>query len=258
MQVSTHTPTMPTQAASWAVETTVAGGLEMRFASRLPALDAARLRGDVVAAFPEYKLSVYFRERPGIFETADYVVAAVESGGGPLAGLLVATWRELDGEPFLHVQMNLITVSHQRSGLLLGLWQVLVRRLLLGALGFPRLLAIKTYNPMVYSSLRVLCRAAGATLYPRLDGAQDPAMAGIAAAVAHELCPELEFDGPVGVVRGAGVPRDFYPSLPFTNKRDVRVYFEQNVRPGDRVLCLVRLASGTVPAVVLRRLHLQS
>jgi len=62
---------------------------------------------------------------------------------------------------YLHVEMNLITSERQRRGLLAPLWRIMLERLLADPQGFPPLLAMKTYNPMVYSTLAIVARLTG-------------------------------------------------------------------------------------------------
>lgn len=222
------------------------------------------LQDDVVRAFPEYRLGTYFAERPGAVAGADHVVVARSPADGRLLGLVVARHRQGAAGSYLHVEMNLITAERQRRGALLPLWRVMLARLAADPAGFPPLVAIKTYNPMVYSCLLVVARLTGAVLYPPLptngsagaaNGSAEPAggLADVAALVAAELAPSCPFDPATGALQGAGTPRDFYAAMPTTNKRQVQAYFARHLPPGDRLLCLVRFGPEAELARLMRR-----
>jgi hypothetical protein len=215
------------------------------------------LQDDVVRAFPEYRLATYFAERPSAVADAHHVVVARNPADGRLRGLVVARHRRGAAGSYLHVEMNLITAERQRRGALLPLWRAMLARLTAGPAGFPPLVAIKTYNPMVYSSLLVVARLTGAALYPSLP-ATGPAglaagLADVAALVAAELAPSCPFDPATGALQGAGTPRDFYAAMPTTNKRQVQAYFARHLQPGDRLLCLVRFGPEAELARLMRR-----
>jgi hypothetical protein len=246
----------------WLAELPPARGPRLLAGARPTPAEERALQDDVVAAFPEYRLAVYFAERPGVFAHADHVVVARgpegdEGTGGPatdrLVGLLVARWRQGRVGRYLHVEMNLIATDHQRRGVLGALWRVMLTRLLDEPGGLPDVVAIKTYNPMVYSSLALVARLTGATLYPALDPAATGAeLRTLAASVAADLAGHCPFDPATGVLTGASVPPDFYPALPTTNKRDVQGYFVRHVRPGDRLLCVLQLGDARVDPVLRR------
>lgn len=216
------------------------------YSRQVRASEARWLQQRMIAAFPEYKLSEYFERRPSLFERAHHVVVAMADREALPVGVVVAS-RHSDGEPdFLHVEMTLITTPYQRSGLLLMLWRHVMRMLAADERGFPTVIVLKTYNPMVFSSLQVAARLGCGEIYPALDGGrQDSELAEWATYAAAKLCPSLTFEPETGVVRGAGVPRDFYTEMPRTNKRRVNDYFQRHLAPGDRVLCLVHFPSPT-------------
>jgi hypothetical protein len=221
------------------------------------------LQEAVIAAFPEYRLAVYFTVKGDVFGAADHVVVARQEGDGSVLGILTASERSCRVGRFLHVEMNLITSTYQRRGLLLPLWRIMLTRLVQGPDGFPELFAIKTYNPMVYSSFEVVARLSGASLYPTLPATtghpdEQPLATDVATEVAATLSPETPFDPATGVLHGAGVPRDFYAALPATNKREVYDYFADHLEPGDRLLILLRFGAGSDHERLLRRLGVGS
>ncbi len=214
------------------------------------------LQEDVIRAFPEYRLATYFTERPAVLAGADHIVVARHRSGGELLGLVVARLRQGTAGGYLHAEMNLITAGRQRRGLLLPLWRVMLTRLAAGPTGLPGLVAMKTYNPMVYSCLLVVARLTGAEVYPPVlaDGPSPPGeLPEVAQQVAAEVAPTCAFDPRTGALRGAGVPRDFYPAMPTTSRREVQGYFARHLRPGDRLLCLVRFGPGADMPRLLRR-----
>jgi hypothetical protein len=238
----------------WLVEHPGSADVRLEAGSSPDLAGEESLRADVVQAFPEYRLEVYFTERPRTLADADHIVLARHRGDDRLLGLIVARRRRGAVGRYLHVEMNLITSERRRRGLLVPLWRVMLARLVAEPDGLPDLVAMKTYNPMVYSSLAVVARLTGAGLYPAIGAVREPTgLEDVARHVAAEVAPRSPFDTATGVLKGAGVPRDFYRALPTTNKRHVQAHFAQHLEPGDRLLCLVRFGPGADLGRLLRR-----
>jgi hypothetical protein len=233
-------------------------GVRILHSSEVTPCESERLREATIAAFPEYRFAEYFARRGDVFGGADHTIVAFGGAGDRLAGVLVAQCRTLpSGRPLLHLQMNLLAATFRRTGLLLSMWRVLVEKALLGdPSSFPTLWAVKTYNPVVYSSLLTVRRGTAGRLYPRLDRPQEPDLTALACEVAATLCPDLHFIPETGVLEGAGTPVDFYAAMPSTNRRPVHEYFLAHVRPGDRMLCLVEVPRGGGIDGLLRHLHI--
>lgn len=250
-----------TSLSRWNVDPYGVGGVEVLHTSAPSPSERRALEAALVAAFPEYRIAEYFAIKGDVFREVHHVVVARPASGGGLVGLLSARERTCRFGRFLHVEMNLIAAAHQRRGLLPPLWRALLARLVAGPEGLPRLFAIKTYNPMVYSSVRVVARACRASVYPsppapgrqRRDRDEPPRARELAAEVAATISPTTPFDPATGVLRGAGVPADFYPALPTTNKRRVHEWFARHLAPGDRLLVVADFGADADPAPLLRR-----
>jgi len=99
----------------------------------------------------------------------------------------------------------------------------MLERLLADPQGFPPLLAMKTYNPMVYSTLAIVARLTGATLYPSLPGDdRAAALTGAATAVAADVGHGLPFDPSPACCAAPGATR-LLPSLPETTSGRCRL-----------------------------------
>jgi hypothetical protein len=198
-------------------------------------------------AMPQLKIAAYFAVRRATLSSSDHVTVAVARAPPELIGFLCSRWypeTEI-GRSFLHASICLISEQHQRTLLFRHLWRLHLEQVDDGPYGFPYIIALKTYNPAVYNTLSAFARLDGVTLYPRLDGAQDESTKQLVYSIQARIAAGLEFDWDTGVVRGAGVPPDFYPKIPDHKRRDICDYFSLNLRPGDRILCVLTLPPGS-------------
>jgi hypothetical protein len=191
-------------------------------------------------AMPELKIPAYFAARPAALSSADHMTVAV--GGTPpgLKAFLCSRWYADDtGGCFLHASICLITKEHRQTFLFRNVWGRHLEQVDDGGLGFPYVIALKTYNPGVYSILSAFTRFEGVTLYPRIDGPQDESRRDDICFIQDRIAARLPFDWTSGVIRGAGVPPDFYPELPDHRRTEVCDYFRRHLLPGDRLLCVL-------------------
>lgn len=196
-------------------------------------------------AMPTLNIRDYFLAKSSTFSDCDFVVVAVEHGSGEIISVLTSRWHAIEGDPpFLHVKILMITPRYQKTRLINEVWGFHLARVCQSRFGFPSLIALRTYNPVVFGAMRIFTRIDGIRMYPRIGTQpQDPAMARLARRIAEEISPGLEFVATTGVVRGAGVPPDFYPAMPATRKTDVYAYFAEHLTPSDRLLCLLSVDS---------------
>lgn len=191
-----------------------------------------------MCGMPELKIAELFRRKPDLLRECDHVVTAI-APGGEFAGVVSARWMG-DGDPFLQLAISLIQARYQRSPLLRAMWHTAFAQIAAGPRGFPAVIALRTYNPAAFQAMCVFARLPGVAVYPRVDGgAQDPAMAQLAMAVAARLGGGCPFDPHTGVLRGAGVPLDFYAALPEGGREVIRNYFHAHLAFGDRLLCVL-------------------
>jgi hypothetical protein len=192
-------------------------------------------------AMPELKIDPYFAVRRSALSSAHYLTVAVARSGPALIGFLCSRWHAQDEKhvAFLHASICLISQRHRQTLLFRDLWRRHLEQVDEGGSGFPYVIALKTYNPGVYHILSAFTRLDGVTLYPRIDGLQDESTRSLMHAIRDRIAGGLEFDWKSGVIRGAGVPPDFYPELPGHRRRDICEYFRRNLRPEDRLLCVL-------------------
>lgn len=209
------------------------------------------LKGDLARALPSLRMDDYFRIKPDTFRGADHVVASFDSAGRA-DGTIVSAWRRLsDGTPFVHLVTAFVGETQQGSELLWQMWAVHWEAVAASWGGCPGLIAFRTYNPRSFRALGGFARIEGAEFYPSipLTPAGQP-LGELAEAVAAVISEGFHLDVATGVVRGGavGVPVDFYPSLQLTRSDVVNEYFREEVRPVDRVLCMLRLGTETARA----------
>lgn len=199
----------------------------------------------LIKAMPDLKLAEYFQIKKNWFSDYDFMIAAAENKSDELVGLLTSCWHEKDGAPFfLQISMQMIADRYQKTQLLKHMWGLHFRRVSEGPFGFPSVIALRTYNPVVFSAMRIFSRIEGVRMYPRLRAEeQDPEMVALAQSITERICPGLNMCPRTGVIKGASVPPDFYPSLPKTNKSDVYSYFAEHLSPSDRLLCVLHIST---------------
>jgi hypothetical protein len=118
-------------------------------------------------------------------------------------------------------------------------------------------MVLKTFNPLAYRALEAMARVPEVALFPRIGAASSARLAALAGEVAGCIAPGLLYERDTGVVRGAGVPPDFYPALPEGAPPRVTDYFRRHVGAGDRLLCLLDIGSAAAERRILRALGAQ-
>jgi len=210
----------------------------------------------LVAALPELRMRELFTARLDMFHEADLITVAVADDAA--IGALASRWATLPtGEPFLHVTSQFVGNDHRGSGVFLSSWAAHLHTLCEGPLGFPAVSVLKTYNPVVFCAMRNVGRIAGVGCYPSLDLAERAgpigrSAAGLATRIARTIAAGHPFDPATGVITGAGVPRDLYPSRPRSADRAVNEYFAAAARPGDRILCMLRVPTSQAVSTLMR------
>lgn len=204
----------------------------------------------LIAALPGLRLGDLFAARRDMFRDADVVTVATAAPGGAAVAVLSSRWCALpSGRPFLHVLTQFVGERYQRGVVFRRSWGSHFT-----ALGsVPELIALKTYNPIVYCAMRAFTRIPGVTLYPGItpDAGQDPVMARLAGEVASAIGTGDAFVPRTGVIRGIGVPRDLYPELPRSSSREANDYFAATTQPGDRLLCVLRVPDSEAGELIL-------
>lgn len=199
----------------------------------------------LIKAMPDLKLAEYFQIKKNWFSEYDYLIAAVENNSNELIGMLTSHWHEKDGVPFfLQISMQMIAQRYQKTQLLKHMWGYHFRKVREGHFGFPSVIALRTYNPVVFSAMRIFSRLDGIRMYPRLwVEEQDPEMVALAQSITERICPGLDMCSRTGVIKDASVPPDFYPSLPKSSKGEVYNYFAEHLSPSDRLLCVLHIST---------------
>lgn len=213
------------------------------------------LQSGLVAAIPDLRIAEMFRRRPGLLRTFDHLLVGWAPDGA-MAGVLGCTWRECSGLSLLHVGIQMIAPGYRGGGMFVDLWQREIVGVLPEEDAHPSLVAVKTYNPIVYLAMRSFARLAGGILYPDVETAdQDPALVRLASSVRAVIAPQYGFDPATGAVRDAGLPPDLYEAVPGAVGHPAERYFERHLQPGDRLLCLLRCPGFDEPGSGARLLR---
>src|SRR5438067_13698645 len=111
-----------------------------------------------------------------MFRDAHLITVVLD--GETIVGVLSSRWCPLrPGTQFLHVTTQFVAETHRHGTVFRQCWRSHFAELLSGGAGFPRLIALKTYNPVVYCAMRAFTAAPQVTTYPALGAAQDGALA---------------------------------------------------------------------------------
>ncbi len=207
----------------------------------------------LVAALPSLRMAELFALRRDMFREADLITVAADTGDGSVVGVLTSRWVTLpSGRELLHILTQFVGERHRHSHAFRRSWGGHFAGLLAGGRDFPRLLALKTYNPVAYCAMAAFTRVPGVAIYPNCRVAdQDPGTARLAREVAETVAAGHPFDARTGVIHGAGVPADLYPELPRSSHEDVNSYFAAVARPGDRVLALLTVPTAEAGRTIL-------
>jgi hypothetical protein len=237
------------QAAPVAVET-----ISLRCPGDLTAEVEQWLTSGLIDSLPSMKMRELFAARLDMFRDADLITVAVD--GGAVVGALSSRWSTLpSGSAFLHVTTQFVAETHRHGEVFRKSWRTHFSTLLGRGDAFPRLIVLKTYNPVVYCAMRSFTGASGVTMYPAI-GASATASAGaglteVAALIATAVAPGHDFEPSTGVLRSAGWPADLYPRLPLSRDLAVNSYFAEHTRPGDRVLCVLDIPTTAGADMIL-------
>ncbi|MGW1073721.1 hypothetical protein [Streptomyces sp. NPDC002537] len=211
----------------------------------------------LVDALPGLRMRELFALRRDMFRSAGLITVAVDPATGGAVGALATRPGHLPtGQPLLHATTQFVAEGLRRTGLFRATWGAHFDALGHTADDLPRLIALKTYNPVVYCGMRAFTRIPGTSLYPDCSGApQDGTHLERAEHIAARLSPGHPFDPKTGVISGAGVPPDLYPGLPLCRDDTVNAYFARTTRPGDRVLCVFDVGTRDAAHALLGAFH---
>jgi hypothetical protein len=209
---------------------------------------------------PSLRMRELFALRRDMFRSADLITVAVDGGTGVAVGALSARQERLPGgEALLNVTTQFVSEARRHAFVFRSSWGAHFRARGYTPDTFPRLIALKTYNPVVWCGLRTFTRIPGTALYPDCSGApQDRGRMESAARVAAVLAPGHPFEPRTGVIAGVGVPKDLYPSMPQCRNASANAYFARTTRPGDRVLCVFDVGSPQAAAALLAAFHAET
>jgi hypothetical protein len=200
------------------------------------------LFGGLIASLPKLRMAELFALRGDMFRDAHLITVATEKADGSAVGVLSSRWCALpSGRPFLHVLAQFVGDRYRRGVIFRRSWGDHFATLQRDKRGFPDLIVLKTYNPIVYCAMRAFTRVPGVSIYPDITAGvtQDPAAAQLASQVAEVVAAGHRFVPETGIIHGIGLPYDLYPGLPASSDRVANDYFAAVTQPDDRMLCML-------------------
>jgi hypothetical protein len=226
-----------------------------------PARESWLIEG-LVAALPRLRMRELFRRRMDMFREADLLTVAVTERAGSVVGALSSRWVSLaTGERFLHVTTQFVGDDYRHGAVFRPSWANHLATVQAGPWGFPAIIVLKTYNPLVFCAMRRISRIAGVGFYPSIDpetdrkngaGATSTDHTNLASRIVRVISADHPFDPATGVISDAGVPRDLYPALPRSADPAVNDYFAEVTAPGDRILCMLQIPSQQAACTIMR------
>jgi hypothetical protein len=210
------------------------------------------LQQGLVRALPDLRLDHLFAVRPTLFRDVEDLVVPVDAGTGEPLGALGSRWVcTAGGDRVLHIGVQFVAQRRRGESVFGRSWWALLEQVVRRG-GFPRISALKTYNPVAYCAMRAYGRLPGAVLFPDVQRVhQDAPTRALATELAAVLAPGHPYDPDSGVLHGVGVPRDLYRTRPTCDDADVNGYFGRVTRPGDRVLCVLHVRDRATEAAIL-------
>ncbi len=211
----------------------------------------------LVAALPDLRVRRLFELRRDMLTDADQLICAVDPEHGTAVGLLASHWIVLpSGRSCLHVTVQFIGELRRHGGIFRRSWAELFTQLRDCGLGFPDVVALKTYNPVVHCAMSAFGAHPEIGLYPRIDPGtgSTPVAPDLVAEVAQAVAPGAPLDAEHGVIRAIGRPADLYVRRPVSSMPGVDAYFDTHTQPGDRVLCLLDFTTSPAKQAVLTAL----
>jgi hypothetical protein len=206
----------------------------------------------LVQALPSLKMRELFSLRRDMFTEAGLVTVAVSEATGAVVGALSSRWVTLrPGVRFLHVTTQFVGDGYRHGMVFRQSWATHLAAVSAGPWGFPATIVLKTYNPRVFCAMRSFTQIPGVSFYPDLEGTPDADTAWLAGQIARTIASEYPFDPVTGVVSGAGVPADLYPSIPKSTDTAVNRFFAETTRPGDRVLCMLMVPTPQAARAIM-------
>ncbi|EPJ92247.1 MULTISPECIES: hypothetical protein [Pseudomonas] len=204
----------------------------------------AKIVADLQQGMPEYDVNQYFGNQPGIFEIYEHLALAIDSNTEKVVGIIGAKSLPFGSSSFLYLWTAMIADEYRGSALFKKLNQFFLKNVI-QAIGMPKLIVAKTYNPVVYNMFRVMSsRVPSARFYPdlRVD-VQSADMAALAVEIVHSLSKDLVLDVNTGVIPGgqSSVAPNFFPKMDMSSDEVTNAHFIKHVTYSDQILCVVML-----------------
>jgi len=211
------------------------------------------LTSGLITALPSLRMRELFATRLDMFREAHLITVALD--GDIIVGALSSRWAQLPAGPqFLHVTTQFVAEAHRSGPVFRQSWRSHFAEMLGQGIEFPGLIALKTYNPIVYCAMRAFTGAPDTSLYPAIGSAPRSEITATAAEVAATVSPGRRFDRPTGRIRSAGSPADLYPAMPLSRDPAVNDFFAAALQPGDRILCVLSIPTVAGAGAILQAL----
>jgi hypothetical protein len=208
------------------------------------------LTDGLVAALPSLRLSELFATRMDMFREANLITVALDQG--KIVGVLSSRWAQLgSGVEFLHITTQFVADGYRHGAVFRRSWGSHFTEMLAAGAEFPRVIALKTYNPVVYCAMRAFTRAPGTVMYPVIGSEHGDQLAAVPAEVAAAVAPGRCFEQATGRIRSTGSPVGLYPVMPLSKDATVNDYFARTLQPGDRILCILSIPSVMGARIIL-------
>jgi hypothetical protein len=191
---------------------------------------------------PSSGVREYFVRQPNFFQDLNQLVVAFENETDHAVGLLGGRNLEAAGTRILYVWTILVGERYRGTDIFNQMISLFFRRVSESARGLPGVVAAKTFNPIILSTMRNVAKSLdGVEFYPNINQTQQaPDMVHLARQIAPLVAPGLELNVETGVIAGAlsAIAGNFYKENPRSRESDVQEYLDANVTAADQVLCI--------------------
>jgi hypothetical protein len=201
---------------------------------------------DLQKNMPDYGVEQYFESQKHMFDEAKHLAIGVDRRTNEVVSMFASRWSECRSAPFMYFWTGMIGNDYRGTPLFVQTRAIFYNGVTCSRLGFPNLIATKTYNPTIYKVLHAgFCRSPSIKIYPDIYNVDRPdvEMRALARELAGIICPGHVYLEDKSIVLGAqrAVAPDYFPYMQKTDDPVVWKFFSENVTRADQVLCVLRI-----------------
>jgi len=202
---------------------------------------------DLSYGMPEFDVEQYFGTQPTIYDDYDHAVIAIDRRTDKVVGLLGGCWLGNARIDFFYLWTMMVADDYRHTKVAKSVLAYFFERISSAEneKDFPNYIVTKTYNPIVYSLLKIFSKPElGLTLYPTIPAEQqDDHQVFMANEIVQAISADLDFYPESGRVKGgqAMVAPNFFPRMEESRSDYVNRHFQLHLTRSDQILCVLTI-----------------